>query len=409
VIPSSIRRGAFGQTHRTCVLLFSRRSRYSPIERRCGRFFSGFRFARFALAALLLAVPELAHAQEPFPGEPPNAPAQPSQPAPAPAPPTAPARDLPSQQDPGPPTLRVTTNVVLVPTLVEQKNGSIVYGLKPNDFSRYDNGVAQKVRVDEDMDLAPVSMVVCVERGRDAALIMDKVAQLPPLLDLFTGGRRGQVALVTFDSAATYLDEFSSDPTYVDEDLQRLPPGDGGAAIMDAVGFSLDLLDHQPANQRKILLLVSESRDHGSHKVTIPQLVERIGTSNTLVLSLVFSPAKAELRNWGNASGGLEMNLFAPLVMTYNAMRKNMPKTLAELSGGEYAPFTRDKTFQNAVVELSNHAHNRYLLSFHPSDLTPGLHTLDVKLNEDLRADVIARTSYWATSPDGSPVPPPAQ
>jgi VWFA-related protein len=344
-------------------------------------------------------------AQQPFPGEPPSS-SQPAQPQ---------SQQQPVQRVPQPipdsayetPTIHVTTNVVLVPTLVEKSGGQVVYGLQGKDFTLLDNGVPQKVRVDDDIDTQPVSLVICVERGRDAALEFDKIGRLGPLLQLFTGQGHGEVALVTFDSRPEYLEAFSQDTTYIEQDLAHLPPGDGGAAILDAVGFSQHLLEDRPADQRRVLLLISESRDHGSHKITIPQLVQRIGISNTLVLSLAFSPSKAELIDWGrgNTGGGSELNVLAPLMMTMNAMRRNTPKTLAEMSGGEYAPFTKNKGFQDRVAEEADHALNRYILSFHPSDLTPGLHSIQVKLNQDYGAHIVARASYWATNADGSPAP----
>ena len=151
---------------------------------------------------------------------------------------------------------------------------------------------------------------------------------------------------------------------------------------------------------RRAILLISETRDHGSHLVTIPQLVERIGISNTLVLSLTFSPSTAELIDWGrgNTNGGTELNLMAPLVMAINAMRKNTPKALASMSGGEYGPFTREKGFEDRVAEVANHARNRYMLSFRPTDLTPGLHTIKVSLAENYGAHVVTRASYWAVN-----------
>ena len=89
-------------------------------------------------------------------------------------------------------------------------------------------------------------------------------------------------------------------------------------------------------------------------------------------------------------------------MMTVNAMRRNTPKTLAELSGGEYDPFTREKGFETRVAEVASHARNRYILSFHPSDLTPGLHTIQVRLNNDFTARVVARASYWAVTDAGN-------
>ncbi len=83
------------------------------------------------------------------------------------------------------PSLRVTTNEVLVPTLVEKRGGGILYGLKPGDFMLEDNGVPQKIKVQPEMDTAPVALVVAVEQGGASVLEFSKLAQLGPLLDVF--------------------------------------------------------------------------------------------------------------------------------------------------------------------------------------------------------------------------------
>lgn len=350
------------------------------------------RVFRFILPVFLCFATGFCAAQNPFPGEPAGSQSQ---------------QQRQSQQPPGndvtaaqiePPTIRVNTSVVLVPTLVEDHSGQVVYGLKPSDFVLLDNGVKQNVRVDEEMDTEPVSLVVCLQRSRDAVLEFDKFARLGPLLQLFTGGNQGEVALVVFDSKPVYLEGFQQDTSWIERDLQQLPEGDGGAAILDAVGFSVNLLEQRPPDHRRVLLLISESRDHGSRHITIPQLVERIGTSNTLIFSVSFSPSKAELMDWakGNGGGGTNINLLGGLLMTANAMRRNVPKSLANMSGGEYEPFAREKAFENRIAEAAKHAQNRYMLSFYPSNPTPGLHTLDVKLTQDYSARVVARASYWA-------------
>lgn len=339
---------------------------------------------------------------EPFPGEsaaqPKNSQPPQTNPQTAPQTPRFTPQDFPPDPNANMPTFHVSTSVVIVPTLVEKSSGEVLYGLKPTDFSVFDNGVEQKVHVDDDLDTQPVSLVVCIERGRDAPLEFDKIGKLGPLLDLFTRDGRGDIALVAFDSRATWVEPFSQDTDNINRDLKQMPAGDGGAAILDAVGYSVNLLEQQPPDHRRVLLLISESRDHGSRRFNIPQLVERIGTSNTLVLSLVFSPGKAEIIDWGkgNTDGGTELNILAPLIMTMNAMRRNTPRTLAALSGGEYDPFTREKGFETRVAEVASHARNRYILSFHPSDLTPGLHSIQVKLTQDYGAHVVARNSYWA-------------
>lgn len=356
---------------------------------------------------LALAATQVCFAQAPSPGEPPaNAPQPQSRQTAQEQPQQDTQKPLPDQEQP--PTIRVNTSVVLVPTLVEKASGEVVYGLSEKDFTLEDNGRKQNIHVDDDLDSQPVSLVVCIQRGRSSALEFDKFANLGPLLELFTADGKGEAALVAFDSKPIYLDAFTRDTTAMTRDLRQLHPGDGGAAILDAAGYSVDLLEHRPPDHRRILLLISESRDHGSKKFTAPDLIERVGTSNTLVLSLTFSPTKAGLMDWGkgNAEGGSSINVLAPLLMAVAAVHKNAARELAVMSGGEYASFTKDRAFEDHVAELASHARNRYILSFRPTDLSPGLHRIDVKLNGDYGARVVARTSYWAVNDAVASAPP---
>jgi VWFA-related protein len=307
-----------------------------------------------------------------------------------------PPKAMPTPQDETP-TLRITTNVVLVPTLVEKDHGQVIYGLKASDFVVEDNGVPQKLRVEEDMDTAPVALVVAVEQGRASALEFDKVAKLGPLLDLFLGDGKSEAALVGFDSKPQLVRDFTQSEADLTDDLRHFAPGDGGGAILDTVGYAVDLLQTQPKEYRRVLLLISEERDHGSSHIKPEKLVERIGLTDVLVLSLTFSPSRAELLHDLKDNGDNRvMNPISTLLMAVQAMKKNVARQIAVMSGGEYAPFTRDKAFEERLTEVSQHARNRYLLSFYPSDATPGLHTLRVHLTQDFGAHVVARANYWA-------------
>ena len=311
-------------------------------------------------------------------------------------PPAEPPRPLPDSQSPSA-TLRVTTNVVLVPTLVEKDHGQVIYGLKAGDFVLEDNGVPQKLRVEEDMDTAPVALVVAIQQGRMAGLEFSKIAKLGPLLQLFLGDGKSEAALVGFDSKPQLVRDFTRSTDDLTDDLQHFEPGDGGAAILDTAGYAVDLLQSQPREYRRVLLLISEQRDHGSRHVKPEKLVERIGLTDVLVLSLTFSPSKAEfLHDLKDNGDNRVMDPMSTLLSAVQGMKKNVTKQIALMSGGEYAPFTRDKAFEDRVTEVAQHARNRYLLSFHPSDLTPGLHTLRVHLAQDYGAHVVARANYWA-------------
>lgn len=316
---------------------------------------------------------------------------------PPPLPPVEPAKPMPESQSQ--PTLTVTTTEVLVPTLVEKPNGEIIYGLKPKDFILEDNGVPQKIRVQEEMDTAPVALVVAVELGGASVLEFDKLAKLGPLLDLFLSDPRSEVALVGFDSTQHLIQDFTHSGDSVNDELKNLEPGDGGAAILDTVSYSANLLESQPKSYRRVLLLISEKRDHGSKHTRPEALIKQIGESDVLVLSVSFSPSAAEFAHDLKDSGDdRTMNMVSTLVMMVKAFKKNVSKEVASMSGGEYTTFTGDKKFEARVVDAAKHARNRYLITFSPSDPTPGLHSIRVRTAEDYGARIVARANYWLGS-----------
>jgi VWFA-related protein len=295
------------------------------------------------------------------------------------------------------PSLRVTTTEVLVPTLVEKRGGGILYGLKPTDFVLEDNGVAQKIRVQEEMDTAPVALVVAVELGGVSVLEFDKLAKMGPLLDVFLSDPRSQVALVGFDSVPHLIEDYTHSGDRVNVELQQLQPGDGGAAILDTVNYGVTLLETQPKEFRRVLLLISEERDHGSKHTKPVQLIRKIGESDVLVLSVSFSPALAELGHDVKDSepDQATMSMVSALVMLVKAFKKNVAKEVAEMSGGEYTTFVGDKRFEAHVLGAARDARNRYLITFSPSDPTPGLHTIRVRTAQDYGARIVARANYW--------------
>jgi VWFA-related protein len=314
-------------------------------------------------------------------------------------PPPEPPQPLPGTQAIEP-TLRVTTNEVLVPTLVEKKDGDVVYGLKPDDFILEDNGVRQKIRVQEEMDSAPVALVVAVEEGGVSALEFDKFSRLGPLLDLFLADHGSEAALVGFDSHPHLIHDYTHSSEDLGESLKHLEQGNGGDAILDTVSYGVELLEDQPKEYRRVLLLVSEERDHGSKHTKPEQLVKEIGRSDVLVLSVSFSPVKAEfLHDVKDSGDNRTMSLFSTVAMIVQAFKKNVAKEVAHMSGGEYTRFTFDKGFEQRVVDAAKHVRNRYLITFSPSAPTPGLHTIRVQTAQDYGARIVARANYWLAMP----------
>jgi VWFA-related protein len=305
------------------------------------------------------------------------------------------------------PTFRAQSNVVLVPALVRDKAGNVVYGLKPNDFVVEDDGVPQKVHLDEAAEADPVSLVVAVQVGRRADFELPRMRGLSAMLQPVFSQPGAKVALIVFDSQVHGMEDFTGNEDTISHDLAGLQPGDGGAAVLDAINYSVKLLDSVPKNHQRVLLLISETRDHGSHSAKISDVIKAIGNSNTVVYSLAFSPSKSNvldtLRGLNNPDFHPDTteyhndpDLLAPLVLAVQAMRTNAARTVAAQTGGEYERFDSAKHFDARLNDFSNHLHSRYLLSFQPVQPHPGLHQLTVKVKQPEGVTVLARSSYWA-------------
>ena len=305
------------------------------------------------------------------------------------------------------PTFRTQSNVVLVPALVRDKSGEVVYGLEAKDFVIEDDGVAQNVHLDEAAESEPVSLVVAIQCGRRADFELPRMHGLSAMLQPVLAQPDSKIAVVTFDSDVHAVENFTSNESVITGALNSLQPGDGGASVLDAVNYSVKMLNGVPRDRKRVLLLISETRDHGSRSAKIEDVIKAIGDSNVVVYTLAFSPSKSNVLDTlkGNNNPDLhpeqtemhnDPDLLAPLVLAAQAMRKNSAKAIAFQSGGEYQMFDSAKGFDARMNNFSNHLHSRYLLSFQPSRPRPGLHQLTVRLKEPGGSTVLARTSYWA-------------
>jgi VWFA-related protein len=304
-------------------------------------------------------------------------------------------------------TLRTESNVVLLPTQVETKQGDILYGLKASQFVVEDNGIPQTIHLDDDTDPLGLSLVVAVQCSRSAVMEYAKIRGLATMIDGIAGDAPREVALVSYGAEPELLGDFSSDPDKLGLALNDLQPcDDTAAATLDAVAYSTTLLEGRKNHYRHAILLISESRDHGS-TAKPAKVIADLGSSNTVVDAVTFAPGRNEIVNdlkHGGGSGPIGL-----LVMAVNAVKKNAAKELAALSGGEYLNFTSQKSFDNNLHQLSNHIHNYYLLSFQPHadpGVMPGLHSLRVKIPDYPDAHIRTRESYWSGSPDSPPDPP---
>jgi VWFA-related protein len=291
-------------------------------------------------------------------------------------------------------------NLVPVPTLVLDERGHTLFGLHGQDFIIEDEGVQQIVYLDEAAEAKPLSLMIAVQSGRRANRELGRIAGLSAMLDPILNEPNSEAAVLSFDSRLNLVQDFTNDPDVIERSLKGIDAGDGGAVVLDAIAYSARLLAKRPGDCERVLLLISETRDHSSYFAKLDEAVRLIGENNISVYALPFSPYESQqldvLRGANKDEWRSYVNILEKLAAIRQAMRKNIPETLADLSGGEYRVFHTKKGFEADMIEFANSLHSRYALSFEPKNPHRGLHQIRVRLRDPLnKAAVLYRTSYW--------------
>lgn len=337
-----------------------------------------------------------------------------------------------------PPPITVRSNLVLVPTLVKTTGGEVVFTLRADDFALTDNGVPQPLQAELDADSQPIALVVIVQTGGLGVLHLNDYRHLGPLLDAVIGGVPHRVAVIGFGGTPRLEQDFTSDTETATRTIATLHQHDSGASILDAIKFGINLLAKQAPDYRRVVLLFSETIDGGS-QTSLEDAVRAINETNTRIYSFGFSSTKAAVKHEASkvprpggtpytnepfASGGClshdqnvdpdasgkrsvqaldcASDLLPPLRLARMAflsaregLRRNVPESVAQTTGGEYFAFTNAKMLSRHLIDVSNDVPNYYILSFRPQSPQPGFHALKLRLRDKPGLRLSSRGAYW--------------
>lgn len=328
------------------------------------------------------------------------------------------------------PAIKVRSNLVMVPVFVSNKHGHPVFELKTDDFVLTDNGNLQRATLEEDTDSQPLALAIVVETGGAGATHLADYRGLDSILEALVGNVEHRVAVIAFDEKPHLIVPFSSKTEDAFNALANLSAGDHGAALLDAVAFTVGQLRQQPTEYRRAILLLSETIDQGS-ETKLNDAIRLISDTNTAIYSFAFSSTRSEVSHEASKLSshdpGPEHGCFshdgadseyeghynkqvldcisqlAPplrlatmtLLAARNGLRTNTAESLAQLTGGEFYHFKDAKELKSDLIGVSNNIPNYYMLSFRPSEPTPGLHALHVATKDHPKFVTRFRREYW--------------
>jgi len=107
------------------------------------------------------------------------------------------SQSIPVELQNSQPTITSTSTLVIVPTLVRSATGELVTNLRASDFRLTDNGVEQRVSIEE-VERQPLAVVVLLQTGGAAPRQFQNYGGVDTMLDYMMGSSKYQVAVCFF-------------------------------------------------------------------------------------------------------------------------------------------------------------------------------------------------------------------
>ncbi len=326
-----------------------------------------------------------------------------------------------------PPPFVVTTERVVVPVTIFDRDGGYVNGIQPQQFHLYDNGKEQNI--DVDITYQPISLVIAIESSSHVEGILPQVNKIGNLIAPLVIGDQGEAAVIAYDARIRTLQDFTSNADQVAQAIKKIQPGSNSNRLVDAVVEGARMLSHRPQNRRRILLLVGETRDLASEGRAREALIDLqllnivfYGVDMSRVVSTLSAPPNQPrpdpfppsarpmppgvpatpttvAQTYGTNGGSAE---FVPLMVEIlkdvkYIFKDNPVELFTKGTGGSEFSFTRQRGLEDAIGRIGEELHSQYLISYSPNNKEEGgFHQIAVEVTG--RPDVKriqTRPGYW--------------
>lgn len=286
------------------------------------------------------------------------------------------------------PTFRTTSQVVLVPVTVTDRNARNMEGLRAEDFTVLDNQVPQQI-VSFGIDDAPcsVSIVLDISGSMQKALATAK-----DMLRSFFGAAdpKDEFLLLTVSTQPAALSRFTIDTAALEQSVDFTRPG-GLTSLIDTTYMGLTRMKDAKLARRAMLILSDGMDNHSQYSER--ELINLALEADVQVYSMIFD----------NGMPSSDTVPFRPGLAAKPwdlARERQGPQLLEKLSdktGGLYFHIHNEPEAKEALVKAGRALRSEYLIGYQPSGAGASgkWHQIRVKSSVP-KSYVHARNGYYA-------------
>jgi len=248
------------------------------------------------------------------------------------------------QEDTPRPTLRVDTNLVLIPVAVNDDLARPVAGLEKQNFKVFDDKVEQTI-TSFSRDNEPIAMGLVFDTSGSMTGLLGE-SRLAANEFLRTAEMEDEFCLVEFDSAPRLTVPLTRDAGRIQHELLFSKAG-GSTAMLDAIYLALHEIKKSKL-ERKALVIISDGGDNNS-RYTYSEVRDVLRESDVLIYAIGIPGLLSEF---------------------------------TEQTGGRLYAIT-GQHFADIAAKIGTDLRNRYLLGYNPTNSKrDGLfHKVEIKVN----------------------------
>jgi VWFA-related protein len=310
------------------------------------------------------------------------------------------------------PSIKVQVNEVIVPVTVTDDKGRFVSDLDQKDFSIFDEGKEQKIKFFTRERSQPVVVGFLIDISNSSRLHWKNYqdAAIELVQNLVPGDNpKYSGYLISYSNDAELVVNTSSDPEPMVQKLEKLKPS-GGSALFDAIYMactSRKLIDGEPIEPRRILVVIGDGHDNSSKK-TLNEAVE-IAQRNLVTIygvsTVAFGFANAEEDNLVRLAEETGGRVVSPLQNVYSDVSGYLSTPSDEgnyalkVGTGGYASALATGMYK-AIEAVAGEVTTQYIIRYIPDgvDEKRQFRNINVKVNL-ANVKVRARKGYYPFAP----------
>ena len=300
-----------------------------------------------------------------------------------------------NQPLPGGPTLKVSTEVVNVYAVVEDRKKHLIPNLTKNDFEITEDKTPQEVRYFSRETDTPLTLGIMVDTSPSQVRVLGIEKQEADAFLRQVMRPKDMAFVLHFDVEVELLQDFTSDPRMLARAIDGTVINGGGRGVLPSpvptadTGGATHLYDaiYLASNElmknevgRKVLIMLTDGEDQGS-KVKLNDALEAAQKSDVIIYSVAIIDRAFY---WGQ-------------VMGFSG--DSVLKKLSEDTGGRVIEVNRARDTAAAFQQIANELRIQYLLGYTSTNTRRDGSYRKIRVrvrNGDLR--VQARRGYYAPS-----------